>query len=54
MSSNVTTETSWVVWLILASSLGLFVWYSSNQLLYSLYFLYQLLRALFPAYLPEF
>lgn len=39
--SSMTTK-CWQYWALLAASLALFAWYARNQLVYSLYFLYQL------------
>lgn len=38
---------------MLAASLALAVWYAQAQLIYSLHFLYQLSRALFPVLVPD-
>jgi hypothetical protein len=39
---------------MLVASLALGVWYANNQLLFSLYFLYQVGRTFFPALVPDF
>lgn len=38
---------------MLAASLALLVWYAQAQLVYSLYFLYQLGRAFLPGLVPD-
>jgi hypothetical protein len=40
-------------WLVLAFMVVATLWYASNQLLYSLYFIYQLVRLLLPGIVPD-
>lgn len=40
-------------WLVLFGMILATLWYASNQLLYSLYFAYQIVRALFPGIVPD-
>ena len=40
-------------WLVIVACVGFTAWYAKGQLLYSLYFGYQILRYLFPQWVPQ-
>lgn len=52
MSSKSQGRTALEAWLVLTIMVAASAWYASNQLLYSLYFVYQLARFLFPGVVP--
>ena len=53
MSSKSQSRASVEAWVLLGAMTLATVWYAWNQLLYSLYFVYQVARSLFPAIVPE-
>ncbi len=52
MSSKSQSRVTLEAWLVLAVMVAATVWYASNQLLYSLYFVYQLAHLLLPGVVP--
>jgi len=53
MSSKSRSRVTGEAWLVLISMILVTLWYASNQLLYSLYFTYQIARGLFPGIVPD-
>jgi hypothetical protein len=52
MSSKSQNRTAMEAWLVLMCMVLATLWYASNQLLYSLYFLYQIARIALPGIVP--
>jgi hypothetical protein len=52
MSSKSQSRTAMEAWLVLMCMVLATLWYASNQLLYSLYFLYQIARIALPGIVP--
>ena len=52
MSSKMDPKRRVEAGLVLAACVGFTLWYAKGQLLYTLYFGYQLARVLFPQWLP--
>lgn len=52
MSADPKPMTRLEVWLLLAASAALAIWYAKPQFFYALYSLYEMVRLVFPAALP--
>jgi hypothetical protein len=53
MSSKSPDRTTFEAWLVLVCMVLATLWYGSNQFLYSLYFIYQVVRILLPGIVPD-
>jgi hypothetical protein len=53
MSSKSSNSLRAQAWVVLICMVLVTLWYASSQLLYSLYFAYQLARLLFPGIMPD-
>ncbi len=53
MSSTPLRRTPAEAWLVMLAFFAFTLWYAKNQLLFSLYFGYQIVQFLFPHWLPR-
>lgn len=52
MSSTMDRRIRFESWLVILACVGFTIWYARGQLLYSLYFGYQVVRFFFPQWIP--